>query len=196
MAKFDISVNVCMGCSCHGGGVYEYGCGSVELTDEQVQQLVALMQKYKTTKVEKLHLSTLLPDVYNALADAYREVAYRNNALHWYDEAWECGEIDVDSLAQYCEQFGYCYEPEDSCDEIDDEEVDDDCDDEDDWQRADHLKDWLRYFLEDADLSVLHTVYLDYLGFDECVFDLEEDSYSIAIPKQIIAMANIGKGEK
>ena len=54
-----------------------------------------------------------------------------------------------------------------------------------------HLQSWLEDYLQSADIETLQTIYLDYLGFDECVFDMEQDAYCVVIPDEIVKMAKL-----
>lgn len=212
MAKYLIDAEVCMGCNCMGGGVYSDGSALIEISDEEVAQVVALMQQHNSSNVETIGLAEAMPELYKRLDEAYHDVAYRANALHWLDTALFEGEFDEMGLIEYCEQnCGYEYtkpsdeedieEEEETDDEDEDEDEDDEEYDEYDDEYEDELDDdkredfhaWLAVYLERADLSTLHTIYLDYLGFDDCVFEMEEDAYSVVVPQEIIEKANLTK---
>ena len=195
MAKYLIDAEVCMGCNCMGAGVYSDGSALIEISDEEVAQMVALMQQHNSSKVKAIGLAEAMPELYKRLEDAYHDAAYRANALHWLDTALFEGEFDEMGLIEYCEQnCGYEYtKSADEDDLYEEEEEYDEYEDELDDDKREDFHAWLAVYLERADLSTLHTIYLDYLGFDECVFDLEEDAYSVEIPQEIIKKANLTK---
>ena len=206
MAKYLIDAEVCMGCNCMGAGVYSDGSALIEISDEEVAQMVALMQQHNSSKVKAIGLAEAMPELYKRLEEAYHDAAYRANALHWLDTALFEGEFDEMGLIEYCEQnCGYEYTKSADEDDLYEEEETDDEDEDEDEEEYDEYEDeldddkredfhaWLAVYLERADLSTLHTIYLDYLGFDECVFDLEEDAYSVEIPQEIIKKANLTK---
>ena len=227
MAKFDFCVEVFMGCTCSGAGVYESGSGSLELSTTEVLQLVELMEQINSYDVKTLKLRTSLPRVYKKLRDAYHDVAYRANALHWLGELdfEECKGIDT--LIEYCEaKYGYKNNSCVSCDVIIRKNAEqkimkylidlkDDCslkftkfdnyiimDDgsgitdliplftRNEYTPKEQFIMWLKDFLKSADDDELYTIFIDYLGFDSCVFDLERKSYKISIPEAIVKMAN------
>ena len=227
MAKFDFSVEVFMGCTCSGAGVYESGCGSVELKTAEVLQLVDLMEQHNSCDVKTLKLRKTFPRVYKKLRDAYHNVAYRANALHWLGKLdfEECEGIDA--LIEYCEaNYGYKNNDSVSCDtriEKDAErkimkclmDLKDECsinfikieyciilDDgsgktdlipftRDEYTPKEQFKMWLKDFLKSVDNDELHTIFIDYLGFDSDVFELERKAYKISIPEAIVKMANL-----
>ena len=87
MAKFDIEVEICLGFS-HCGGVYHDGYGEVELSDQEVEQLVDLIKKRGTSDIEELELEEKLPEIYEKLDEAYKAVAYKAEEEHWLDEGY------------------------------------------------------------------------------------------------------------
>ena len=191
MANDDLTVDVCMGCACYGGGVYQSGEGSVELSESEVQALVALMEQHNSSDVEQLQLDIALPELYKKLFVACHDAAYKANALHWIGEVWVCDEYDKQGLAEFCEQeLGYEYNY-DEC-PLDDDELEDYDEEEAELNARDiHLQSWLEDYLQSADIETLQTIYLDYLGFDECVFDMEQDAYCVVIPDEIVKMAKL-----
>lgn len=67
----------------HSGAVTEDGTGTVELSDEEVDTLVRLMQEMGTADVEELELEDRCPEIFEKLDDAYRGMAWRAEELHW-----------------------------------------------------------------------------------------------------------------
>ena len=77
----------------------------VELSDDEVQTLVDLMEENDTYDVEELNLDESHPEIYEKLADTCDSVAW-NVALaeaardaHYYDE----DDTFLDKLQEYCE---------------------------------------------------------------------------------------------
>ncbi len=176
MAKYDFKVRVCMGCRCNGAGVYESGKGSVELNDEDVQQLVALMQERNTSDSYELELEDTLSEIYAKLSDAEGAVAYRVNALHWMKGARSGCDYDEEELIDYCRaNCGYSERGYD-------EEAE---------SVEDHFWGWLTDYLQTADIETIQTIYLDYLYFDPEVFCMMDGAYDVTIPAKIVKMAEL-----
>ena len=138
-----------------------------------------------------VQLDIALPELYKKLFVACHDAAYKANALHWIGEVWVCDEYDKQGLAEFCEQeLGYEYN-DDEC-PLDDDELEDYDEEEAELNARDiHLQSWLEDYLQSADIETLQTIYLDYLGFDECVFDMEQDAYCVVIPDEIVKMAKL-----
>ena len=107
------------------------GFGEVELTGEEVQQLVNLIKENGgQTDVEALGLEEKYPDIYEKLDDAFRDAAYHAEYCHWVIEGYENGwcDADTDGIIAKCEEdYGFKFNPEESKDEdSDDEEMDED----------------------------------------------------------------------
>jgi hypothetical protein len=191
MAKYDFEVKVCMGITCYGGGVYQEGDGEVELSNEEVAQLVALMQQHNSSDIEKIGLEKALPEIYNKLKDAYEKAASRANALHWLGNIWDFeDEEEFDKLIKYCEDnHHYFFEML----EEDGWEIDEDEDEDEAYEEAkkEDFKRWLPDYLSTAPFGVMHTIYLDYLGFDSEVFCVDEDAYKVGIPEDIVKSAKL-----
>ena len=82
MALYSIGSEQCLGMS-HHGAVTVNGESAVELSDEEVDILVKLIKEKGTTDVEDLDLENLYPDIYEKLADSYRDMVYIAEELHW-----------------------------------------------------------------------------------------------------------------
>ena len=75
MPTFKINTEQSLGFT-HYGEVTVEGSGEVELTDEEVRQLIDLIRDNNgETDVEKLGLKEKFPDLYEKLDDAYSDVA-------------------------------------------------------------------------------------------------------------------------
>ena len=102
MPKFDIEVEICLGYS-HCGGVYNDGCGEVELSDNEVEQLVTLMKEKGTSDIIELELEEKHPEIYKKLDEAYSSLAYKAEEEHWLDDGYyrdECHNYeDADMIA-------------------------------------------------------------------------------------------------
>ena len=187
MPKFDIEVDICLGFS-HSGGVYNEGYGEVELTDDEVNQLVKLMKEMNSSDIEEINLKEALPEIYHKLDEAYRQLAYKAEEEHWLDEGYyhiECRCFDDATMIDYIKSkdaWEFEYDEEEFKDE--NGEIDEEA-------------------LFDAECDYLHEEALDnYLsslsGEDRYDFlrnevgisvDVEGCEYEIMIPEEIVKMA-------
>ena len=94
--RFDFTIKICLGLHCNGVGEYAEGKGSVELADDQVEQLVALIKENGgETDVEKLGLKEKCPDIFKALEYASYDAASYANYKHWLIEGHLCGYFEI-----------------------------------------------------------------------------------------------------
>ena len=127
MALYSIESEQCLGMS-HSGAVTVNGESAVELSDEEVDILVKLIKEKETTDVEELNLENLHPTIYKKLDEAYYDMAYKAEEMHWLWEGYYGSyfEYDEDKLKEYCKAncgFSYVFNKEENgYDE--DEEVD------------------------------------------------------------------------
>lgn len=109
MAEFDFCVTVPLGFS-HCGEETAYGDGTVELTLDEVDALIALMREKGSEDVKDLNLQEALPEIYEKLDRAYRDAAWLAVADHWYTTGYydNVYEYDVEQLMDYCaEHHGF-----------------------------------------------------------------------------------------
>ena len=80
--------------------------GYVELSDEEVAKIVDLIRQKGTTDIEGLELEEKYPDIYEKLREAYHDMAYNAEELHWLWEGYDNGyfEYDTYDLMAYCEE--------------------------------------------------------------------------------------------
>lgn len=122
MALFDIELEICLGFS-HSGGVYNEGYGEVELSDQEVDQIISVMKEKGTSDIEELGLKEVLPDIYRKLDDAYRELAYRAEEEHWLEEGYyheECHQYKDSDMIDYLKEknaWNFEYDEEEYKDE-------------------------------------------------------------------------------
>lgn len=84
MKTYTIEGEICLGMICCGGGVYEGYTATVELEDEQVEQLVELIRENDgETDVVALDLENELPEVYEILQEAISDAACEAAFRHW-----------------------------------------------------------------------------------------------------------------
>ena len=113
MALYSIESEQCLGMAHFGGAVVVNGESAVELSDEEVNILVQLIKEKDSTDVDELDIATSHPDLYEKLDDAYRQMAYDAEELHWLWEGYHNGyfEYDTDKLMNYCEkELGFKFE--------------------------------------------------------------------------------------
>ena len=67
MMEFKIYKDACLGYTCWGAPVNSCGEAILELTDEEVDALVELIERKGTADIEELNLADALPEVYEKL---------------------------------------------------------------------------------------------------------------------------------
>jgi hypothetical protein len=185
---FEIEIEVCLGVS-HCGPVYSSGSGTVELSDDEVSKLVALIKEKGTSDIKELDLENTYPEIYEKLDDAYFNIAYEAEELHWLWYGYYEGVYEYDSyeLLSYCEsECGFVF---DGNEEV---FVDEDGDfDEESYEEAKmeaFLDDWLLPYIKSLDTSDQ----IDFLR-DQMNASVEMDgndvSYEVRIPEGIIELA-------
>lgn len=123
MTIYNITTENSLGLS-HSGAVMAYGKGCVELTDEEVQQLVDLIRDHDgSDDVEVLGLEGSYPELYKKLDDASREIAYDAEYEHWILEGYknEYYDVDLDEVMDMCAReydFHFECDPRDFVDEV------------------------------------------------------------------------------
>ena len=79
--KFDIENGICLGIS-HSGAVMTEGTGILELYDNEVSLLINIKEK-KNSDVAELGIEESHPDLYEKQRQAYYDMAYKAEELHW-----------------------------------------------------------------------------------------------------------------
>ena len=163
---------------------YEGVC-QVELSDDEVQQLVALMQEHNTSDTDELELEENLPRIYEKIHNSCDEVAIDILEKDWLDSAiWHLSDSDYDEdeLISYCQaQYG--------CPDFRQD-------------KDGNFDDWLHDFWKIATREEQEDLCFNYMGFDES--DLAEargcccvgELYEITIPQAIVEMVDIKNEEK
>ena len=194
MALYSIESEQCLGMS-HHGAVTVNGESAVELSDEEVDILVKLIQEKNSTDVGDLDLETLHPDIYKKLDEAYSDMAYRAEEIHWLWEGYNNGyfEYDSEKLMDYCEkELGFEFEydvkdyylddPED-LEEGEEPEIDEDMLEED---KSDAFSEWLDDYLSDLSDDEARDFFYNHMDAD---LNMDGVEYTIGIPEAIIAKA-------
>ena len=184
----DIESEVCLGMS-HCGAVYSRGSGTLELSDEEVSKLVALIKEKGTSDINELDLENTYPEIYEKLDDAYFRVAYEAEELHWLWYGYHEGvfEYDSDELISYCEsECGFVFDGDEEDYMNEDGEFDEEAYEEAKMEAF--FDDWLVPYIESLDTSDQ----IDFLR-NQMNASLEMDgndvSYEVHIPAAIIEMA-------
>ena len=193
MALYSIESEQCLGMS-HHGAVTVNGESAVELSDEEVDILVKLIKEKGTTDVEELDLENLYPDIYEKLDDAYRDMAYNAEELHWLWEGYNNGyyEYDVYELMDYCEKnlgFSYEFKPEEYFDEDDLEYYKEDpesYEDEIEEAKSEAFSEWLDDYISGLDDDDARDFFYEHMDADLNMDDVE---YTVGIPQGIINKA-------
>ena len=194
MALYSIESEQCLGMS-HHGAVTVNGESAVELSDEEVDILVKLIKENGTTDVGDLDLETLHPDIYKKLDEAYSDMAYRAEEIHWLWEGYNNGyfEYDSEKLMDYCEkELGFEFEydvkdyylddPED-LEEGEEPEIDEDMLEED---KSDAFSEWLDDYLSDLSDDEARDFFYNHMDAD---LNMDGVEYTVGIPEAIIAKA-------
>lgn len=185
MAVFKITSELPLGLS-HFGEVLLPAESTVELTDEEVQSLVRLIEEKKTIDLKKLELIQTHPIIYEKLKNAYRQMTQDAEEIYWLWEGFRNGYIDYDEqeLMKYCYAscgFKFDFDKNDYLDE--DGEVDDESVEEAEREAFDAwLYDYL-YNLEDAEFKDFMHNHMN------TVLDVNYVQYRVKIPEAIINMA-------
>lgn len=198
MAEFDITTEICLGYHCCGSGEYTEGVGTIELSDEQVNQLVSIIKANDgETDIKTLGLKEKHPDIYEALDEAFsemtREAEYRYWVLNGYDNGYY---EEPDDFVESFENEGlFKYEPDlDALREElgleEDEEIDED-DLEDAKREA--FDEWLEGYVNSLDEDEKVAFIIDHYGSSVVDTDGLGEDYEIAIPQEIVDMAAMEK---
>ena len=188
MSEFDFCCTVCLGFS-HCGEVTADGYGKVELADDEVNALVALMRQKGSTDVKNLNLQEALPEVYEKLDQAYRDAAWLASADHWYTTGYydNVYEYDVEQVMDYCAEhhgLGFIYDEEFFIDE--DGELDEDSL----WDaRCEAFEEWLEDFIEAMNPKERIAFLREHLNAEVDLSDMDLD-YELEIPAGIISQVH------
>lgn len=193
MALYSIESEQFLGMS-HSGAVTVNGESAVELSDEEVDILVKLIKENDTTNVKKLDLKNLYPDLYSKLDDAYRDMAYDAEEMHWLWEGYHNGyfEYDTDELMAYCEKeldFSFEFKPEEYFDEDDLEYYKDDPESYEDEiydLKCEAFSEWLSDYVSGLDDDEARDFFYEHMDADLNMDDVE---YTVGIPQSIINKA-------
>ena len=179
----------------HSGTATDKGDRAVELSDEEVDILVKLIKEKGTTDVEALDLENLYPDIYEKLDDAYRDMAYNAEEMHWLWEGYNNGyyEYDTVELMNYCErELGFKFEydekdyylddPED-LEEGEEPDIDEDQIEED---KNDAFSEWLSDYVSGLSDKEAKSFFYNHMNAD---LDLDNVDYSVEIPAAVIKKA-------
>lgn len=113
MAKFRFHLKAFLGYRHFGGAVYSESGGEVEFTDDEVNKLVALIQKkgFKTD-VDKIKLSRNEPEIYEKLFDAYSDAFYCSLEKESFWDAYDKSQLrGASSLMDLCEKkYGFDFD--------------------------------------------------------------------------------------
>lgn len=186
MPTFKINTEQSLGFT-HYGEVTVEGSGEVELTDEEVRQLIGLIRENNgETDVEKLGLKEKYPDLYEKLDDAYRYVAidalWRFHVIDGYENGDYEEPDDAIEIAE--REYGFKFEYDEN-DFIPEGETEMD-EDEFNEARSEAFYDWVdeyRKTLNEKDEAMfLQTIFQMELYVDNYDYDL-------VIPEEIIKLA-------
>ena len=193
MALYSIESEQFLGMS-HTGEVTVNGESAVELSDEEVDILVKLIKENDSTDVEELDLENLYPDIYSKLDEAYHDMAYKAEEIHWLREGYDNHyfEYDEDELMDYCEKnlgFSFEFKPEEYFDEDeleDYKESPDSYEDEIYEEKNRVFSEWLDAYVEGLSDDEARSFFYDHMDAD---LDMDNVDYTVEIPAPIIKKA-------
>ena len=193
MALYSIESEQSLGIS-HSGEVTVNGESAVELSDEEVDILVKLIKENDSTDVEELDLENLYPDIYSKLDEAYHDMAYNAEEIHWLREGYDNHyfEYDEDELMDYCEKnlgFSFEFKPEEYFDEDeleDYKESPDSYEDEIYEEKNRVFSEWLDDYVESLSDDEARSFFYDHMDAD---LDMDNVDYTVEIPAAIIKKA-------
>jgi hypothetical protein len=193
MALYSIESEQCLGMS-HSGAVTVNGESAVELSDEEVDILVKLIKENDTVDVEELNLKNLYPAIYDKLDEAYHDMAYDAEEMHWLWEGYYGGyfEYDTYELMDYCERecgFSFEFKPEEYFDEDDLEYYKEDpesYEDEIDQVKEEAFSEWLNDYVESLTDDEARDFFYDHM---HAGLDMDDVEYTVEIPQAIINKA-------
>ena len=193
MALYSIESEKSLGMS-HTGEVTVNGESAVELSDEEVDILVKLIKENDSTDVEELDLENLYPDIYSKLDEAYHDMAYNAEEIHWLREGYynHYFEYDEDELMDYCEKnlgFSFEFKPEEYFyeDELEDyKESPDSYEDEIYEEKNRVFSKWLDDYVKSLSDEEARSFFYDHMDAD---LDMDNVDYTVEIPAAIIKKA-------
>ena len=193
MALYSIESEQCLGMS-HSGAVTVNGESAVELSDEEVDILVKLIKEKDSTDVKDLDLEHLYPDIYEKLREAYYNMAYDAEEMHWLWEGYYNGyfEYDDDELMAYCEKeldFSFEFKPEEYFDEDDLEYYKEDPESYEDEiydVKCEAFQEWLSDYVSGLSDDEARDFFYNHMDAD---LNLDDIDYTVEIPQAIIAKA-------
>ena len=193
MALYSIESEQSLGIS-HSGEVTVNGESTVELSDEEVDILVKLIKENDSTDVEELDLEDLYPDIYSKLDEAYHDMAYKAEEIHWLREGYDNHyfEYDEDKLMDYCEKnlgFSFEFKPEEYFDEDeleDYKESPDSYEDEIYEEKNRVFSKWLDDYVNSLSDEEARSFFYDHMDAD---LNMDDVDYTVEIPAAIIKKA-------
>ena len=193
MALYSIESEQFLGMS-HHGAVTVNGESAVELSDEEVDILVNLIQENESTDVEELDLKNLYPAIYEKLREAYYNMAYDAEEMHWLWEGYynHYYEYDDEELMAYCEKeldFSYEFKPEEYFDEDDLEDYKENPESYEDEiydLKYEAFSEWLSDYVSGLSDDEARDFFYDHMNAD---LNMEGVKNSVRIPQAIINKA-------
>ena len=194
MALYSIESEQCLGMS-HSGAVTVNGESAVELSDEEVDILVKLIKEKNSTDVKELDLENLHPNIYEKLREAYYNMAYKAEEMHWLWEGYENGyfEYDIDELMEYCVMnldYSFEFDPEeyfDSEDDIEEYKYDPESFEDDVYEaKCQNFHEWLSDYVSGLSDDEARDFFYNHMDAD---LNLDDVEYTVEIPQAIIAKA-------
>lgn len=198
MAKFNYTIDVTVYC------IYSDESSTcnveVELSDDEVKDIIELIHETDTTDVEDMQLQERLPEIYNKLEDACWTAAIGEaRAIHVKDGYHNnYYEYDIDDVRNYCEiNCGYEFKFDKSkylniekCEDDDFEEDDDDIFYRIKSDMNDDFEEWLNEYIESLPNSKA-AVFIERNMEGDTELQGDEFEYEVELPPAIIEMAEL-----
>lgn len=203
MAQYTIRPKAFLGMS-HCGEMSAYGCGTIELNDDEVKTLAELINKYKSADVEVMGLETATPELFQKLDQACCNIAYEAEEEYWLMEGFENGyyEYDEQELMEYCKlNCGYEY-PDGEVEQIDEEDIQEaDCEWDESWaneieleDESAHFQEWLLWHLHSLSHEEMVSFCREHMNAE---VDMgEAPQYEVVIPVEVYDMSELAKSEE
>lgn len=182
--KYNISVVYSLGFS-HCGEEGAIGDGYVDLTEEETNTLVALVNEKQTYDVEELNIENTHPDLYKKLEKAYYNMKFKM----WCEIGLSEGNIvpsENEKLMEWCKaNCGFAYDPNKRT-EAEDDYYEEELTEED--KEAFQFNEWLPDYIDTLDNDQAFEFYRDHLS---AFVDLSLSDVKVRIPADILYMADI-----
>ena len=191
MPVFNIFIESSLGVS-HSEEVCVYGDGNVELTDEEVRQLVDLIRENGgSTDVEELRLEERYPVIYDKLDEACCDASHQAEWIDWVIDGYRCSYYDVeteDAIKKCEEHYAFRFEFDkdrflEENPDYEEEDIDEDLIEE---KKEEAFWEWVEKYRGTLNEYDEASFLADVFEIDP---EIDYEEYSVEIPVDIVKMA-------